>query len=64
MSKKRRQKNKPTLEELQEQLAEAVGRLSEAFTNGLDSDVSSLTAQIRAIEQEINDRYYSRFGTP
>jgi hypothetical protein len=64
MSKNNRQKERPTLEELQEELAVAVNLLSEAIATGLDGDVSSLTASVRAIEQEINDRYYSRFGTP
>jgi hypothetical protein len=30
----------------------------------MDGDVSALTARVRAIEQEINYNYYSRFGTP
>jgi hypothetical protein len=64
MRKKPQQQNKPTLEELQAELAEAVGLLSEAFVTGIEGDVSSLTARVRAIEQEINFRYYSRFGTP
>jgi len=64
MRKNHRQPKRPTLEDLQEELAEAVGQLSEAFVNGMDGDVSSLTARVRAIEQEINERYYSRFGTP
>jgi len=64
MRKKPSPPKQPTLEELQIELAEAVGQLSEAFVNGMDGDVSSLTARVRAIEQEINFRYYSRFGTP
>jgi len=64
MGQKRKQQNRPTLEELQIELTEAVSLLSEAFTSGIEGDVSSLTARVRAIEQEINDRYYSRFGTP
>ncbi len=64
MSKKPQPPKRPTLEELQIELAEAVGLLSEAFVNGMEGDVSSLTARVRAIEQEINYNYYSRFGTP
>jgi hypothetical protein len=64
MSKKPQPPKRPTLEELQAELAEAVGQLSEAFINGMDGDVSALTARVRAIEQEINYNYYSRFGTP
>jgi hypothetical protein len=64
MRNKSRPPKRPTLEELQAELAEAVGQLSEAFVTGVEGDVSSLTARVRAIEQEINFRYYSRFGTP
>jgi hypothetical protein len=64
MSKKPQPPKRPTLEKLQAELAEAVDLLSEAFINGMDGDVSSLTARVRAIEQEINRNYYSRFGTP
>ena len=54
----------PTLEELQTKLAAAVLQLSEAFVNGSDEDVSSLTANVRACEQAIHDAYYRRWGTP
>ena len=64
MKQKRPPKKEPTLEELQAELAEAVGQLSQAFLNGMDGDVSSLSARVRAIEEEINSRYYSRFGMP
>lgn len=54
----------PTLEVLQTELEEAVEQLAEAFINGTDEDVSSLTARVRACEQAINDAYYRRWSLP
>jgi len=60
----KKKKRDPTLEELQAELADAVLQLSEAFINGTDNEVSSLTAKVRACEQAIHDAYYRRWGTP
>jgi len=64
MGKDKRKNRKPSLEELQAELEEAVGLLSQAFLDGMDGDVSSLTARVRAIEKEIAESYYSRWGIP
>jgi len=64
MCRFKRKTKQPTLVELEAELAEAVGQLSQAFLEGMDGDVSSLTARVRSIEKEISLRYYSRFGTP
>ena len=64
MSKVTERESKPTLEELQSQLSEAVGQLGAAFTNGEDGEIPELTARIRAIEKQILDGYYSRWGIP
>ena len=64
MGKDKLKNRKPSLEELQAELEEAVGLLSQAFLDGMDGDVSSLTARVRAIEKEIAESYYSRWGIP
>jgi hypothetical protein len=64
MSTRRTKEKKPTLEELETRLTNAVERLSEAFKTGADGDISSITGEIRSIEEEMNANYYRRFGTP
>ena len=54
----------PTLEELQENLDDALSRLAEALKTGSDEDVSNWDARVRAYEQAINDAYYSRWNCP
>ena len=64
MSTDKTEKQEPTFESLQAELDAALAELSEAFKSGTDGDVSYLSGKIRAIEEEMKQMYYARWGIP
>ena len=64
MGKNSKEIEKPTYESLKAELDEALAQLSEAFKTGSDGDVSYISGRVRAIEADLREYYYSRWGIP
>ena len=64
MGKKSEEIEKPTYADLKAELDEAIAMLAEAFKTGNDGDVSYISGRVRAIEAELKEYYYSRWGIP